>query len=91
MAMANEILQEDIESSNKMIDGIKQSDKQLEISKKENCPSLESGPTYSDSPSGGVSSSITSSPTDTLRASKNPVLTGSFYLVRYSSPCTTLR
>ena len=38
-----------------------------------------------------VSSSITSSPTDTLRASKNLVLTGSFYLVRYSSPCTTLR
>ncbi len=38
-----------------------------------------------------VSSSITSSPTDTLRASKNPVLTGSFYLVRYSSPCTIPR
>ena len=31
-----------------------------------------SGPTYSDSPSDNVNSSITSSPTDTLRTSKNP-------------------
>ena len=72
MAKADEILQEEIASSNKMIDGIKQSDKQFEISKKKNCPSLESGPTYSDSPSDNANSSITSSPTDTLRTSKNP-------------------
>jgi len=52
MAKANEILQMEIASSNKIIDGIKQSDKQLEISKKKNCPFLESGPTYSDSPIG---------------------------------------
>lgn len=31
-----------------------------------------SGPTYSDSPSDNANSSITSSPTDTLRTSKNP-------------------
>ena len=34
---------------------------------------LGSGPTYSDSPSDNVNSSITSSPTDTLRTSKNSV------------------
>ena len=38
---------------------------------KKNRPRLGSGPTYSDSPSDNVNSSITSSPTDTLRASKN--------------------
>jgi len=39
--------------------------------KRKNCHHLGSGPTYSDSPSDNVNSSITSSPTDTLRASKN--------------------
>ena len=84
MAKANEILQEEIASSNKMIDGIKQSDYIIDmgpeggigggtvVAKKKNCPSLESGPTYSDSPSDNANSSITSSPTDTLRTSKNP-------------------
>ena len=72
MAKSNEILHEEIASPNKMIDEIKQSDKQLEISKKKNCPFSESGPTYSDSPSDNANSSITSSPTDTLRTSKNP-------------------
>lgn len=37
----------------------------------ENRPQLGSGPTYSDSPSDNANSSITSSPTDTLRTSKN--------------------
>ena len=36
-----------------------------------NRPQLGSGPTYSDSPSDNANSSITSSPTDTLRTSKN--------------------
>ena len=36
-----------------------------------NRPHVGSGPTYSDSPSDNVHSSITSSPTDTLRTSKN--------------------
>jgi len=40
--------------------------------KNENCLHLGSGPTYSDSPSDNADSSITSSPTDTLRTSKNP-------------------
>jgi len=40
--------------------------------KKKNCPHLESGSSNSDSPSDNVNSSITSNPTDTLRASKNP-------------------
>lgn len=35
-----------------------------------NRPQLGSGPTYSDSPSDNANSSITSSPTDTLRTSK---------------------
>ena len=73
MVKTSEILQEDIASSNKTIDEIKQSEEQLEISKKGNCPFLESGPTYSDSPSDNANSSITSSPTDTLRTSKNSV------------------
>jgi len=37
----------------------------------QNRPQMGSGPTYSDSPSDNVNSSITSSPTDTLRTSKN--------------------
>ena len=37
-----------------------------------NRPQVGSGPTYSDSPSDNDNSSITSSPTDTLRTSKNP-------------------
>lgn len=37
-----------------------------------NRPQVGSGPTYSDSPSDNANSSITSSPTDTLRTSKNP-------------------
>jgi len=37
-----------------------------------NRPHVGSGPSNSDSPSDNVNSSITSSPTDTLRASKNP-------------------
>ena len=37
----------------------------------ENRPQVGSGPSNSDSPSDNVNSSITSSPTDTLRASKN--------------------
>ena len=36
-----------------------------------NRPQVGSGPTYSDSPSDNDNSSITSSPTDTLRTSKN--------------------
>ncbi|MBO7647264.1 MAG: hypothetical protein J6S56_04115 [Bacteroidales bacterium] len=36
-----------------------------------NCHQVGSGPTYSDSPSDNVNSPITSSPTDTLRTSKN--------------------
>ena len=36
-----------------------------------NRPQMGSGPSYSDSPSDNVNSSITSSPTDTLRTSKN--------------------
>ena len=36
-----------------------------------NRPQVGSGPTYSDSPSDNANSSITSSPTDTLRTSKN--------------------
>lgn len=72
MVKTSEILQEDIASSNKTIDEIKQSEEQLEISKKKNCPFLESGPTYSDSPSDNANSSITSSPTDTLRTLKGP-------------------
>lgn len=39
--------------------------------RKKNCRHLGSGPSNSDSPSDNVNSSITSSPTDTLRASKN--------------------
>ena len=37
-----------------------------------NRPQVGSGPSNSDSPSDNVNSSITSSPTDTLRTSKNP-------------------
>ena len=37
MVKTSEILQEDIASSNKTIDEIKQSEEKLEISKKENC------------------------------------------------------
>ena len=37
MVKISEILQEDIASSNKTIDEIKQSEGQLEISKKKNC------------------------------------------------------
>jgi len=37
-----------------------------------NRPQVGSGPSYSDSPSDNVNSSITSSPTDTVRTSKNP-------------------
>jgi hypothetical protein len=37
-----------------------------------NRPQMGSGPTYSDSPSDNVNSSIASSPTDTVRTSKNP-------------------
>ena len=43
MVKTSEILQEDIASSNKTIYEIKQSEEQLEISKKKNCPFLESG------------------------------------------------
>ena len=39
---------------------------------KTNRPQVGSGPSYSDSPSDNVNSSITSSPTDTLRTLKNP-------------------
>ena len=35
-------------------------------------PQVGSGPSYSDSPSDNVNSSIASSPTDTVRTSKNP-------------------
>ena len=38
---------------------------------RKNRPQVGSGPTYSDSPSDNANSSITSSPTDTLRTSKN--------------------
>ena len=37
-----------------------------------NRPQVGSGPSNSDSPSDNANSSITSSPTDTLRTSKNP-------------------
>lgn len=37
-----------------------------------NRPQMGSGPSYSDSPSDNVNSSIASSPTDTARTSKNP-------------------
>lgn len=40
--------------------------------REQNRPQVGSGPTYSDSPSDNDNSSITSSPTDTLRTSKNP-------------------
>ena len=38
----------------------------------QNRPQVGSGPSYSDSPSDNVNSSIASSPTDTVRTSKNP-------------------
>ena len=47
---------------------------------------MGSGPTYSDSPSGGVASSIASSPTDTLRASRKP-----FILVHVVFRCKNTR
>jgi hypothetical protein len=71
MTKANEILQEEIAATN-MIDEIKQSDDQLDILKKEIGLFSENSPSYWDSPSDNANTSITSSPTETIRTSKNP-------------------